>query len=405
MNSNALQVSLQPQNPITAKLFGNASLTLSNTSTFNMWLSSNPKFLMNLNGQFNIANIDLLGVKRVNIQTSFQNMKLDYDESRSQSAGKLQIDAGQWSVASPQKSIANIPITIKNIKFDKRTAQGNEVLRGALSFKIDVNLNEKFSGNSTLSVVGSVSKNNNGVFVPNLNSVDVDTINLNVNLAAVKAKGKIAFFKEDNNPMYGNGFAGEIKATFNSIQMEISSTFRAGSTKYNNGNNYYRYWYVEAKAILPKQYGIVFLPGAAFYGFGAAAWQRISVSNLNMPTASEVQNAGNISNTPTSGASFTPNNSIGFGFKVMAVMGTYPEPKTFNLDASLTAQFSTNGGLNKISFVTDFWAQADLLKRNEAPVYGDVTIEYTPPDKLFLMSANAFIKYPRNNPVIRTDGI
>lgn len=405
MNSNSLQVSLQPQNPITAKLFGNASLTLSNTSTFNMWLSSNPKFLMNLNGQFNVANIDLLGVKRVNIQTSFQNMKLDYDESRSQSAGKLQIDAGQWSFASPQKSIANIPITIKNIKFDKRTAQGNEVLRGALSFKVDVNLNEKFSGNSTLSVVGSVSKNNNGVFVPNLNSVDVDTINLNVNLAAVKAKGKIAFFKEDNNPMLGNGFAGEIKATFNSIQMEVSSTFRAGSTKYNNGSNYYRYWYVEAKAILPKQSGIVFLPGFAFYGFGAAAWQRLNVSNLTMPSASEVQNAGNISNTPTSGASFTPNNSIGFGFKVMAVMGTYPEPKTFNLDASLSAQFSTSGGLNKISFVTDFWAKADLLKRNEAPVYGDVTIEYTPPDKLFLMSANAFIKYPRNNPVVRTDGI
>lgn len=405
MNSNSLQVNLQPQNPITAKLFGNASLTINNSSTFDMWLGSNTKFLVNLNGQFSFANIDLLGVKRVNIQTSFQNMKLDYDESRSQAAGKLKINAGQWSFASPQKSMSNIPITIKEIKFDQRPAQGNEVLRGALSFKVDVNLNEKFSGKSKLSVVGSVSKNNNGVFVPNLNSVDVDTINLNVNLAAVKAKGKIAFFKEDNNPVLGNGFGGDITATFNSIGMEVSSKFMVGSTKHNNGNNFYRYWYVEAKAIIPKQYGIVFLPGFAFYGFGAAAWQRINVSNLSMPSASEVQNAGNISNTPTSGATFTPNNNIGFGFKVMAVMGTYPEPKAFNLDAALSAQFSTSGGLNKISFVTDFWAKADLLKRNEAPIYGDVTIEYTPPDKLFLMSANAFIKYPRNNPVVRTDGI
>jgi hypothetical protein len=405
MNSNSLQVSLQPQNPITAKLFGNASLTLSNTSTFDMWLSSNPKFLLKLNGNFNIANLDLFNIKRINIQTDFQNLKLDYDESRSQQQGKLQIDAGQWSFASPQKSFAGIPITIKNIKFNQLQPQSNELLVGSLSFKVEVNLNEKFSGSSALSIVGSVTKNNNGTFQPHLNSVLIDTINLNVNLAAVKAKGQIAFFSEISNPTFGNGFGGNIKATFNSIQMEVSSSFRVGSTKYNNGNNYYRYWYVEAKAVLPKQAGIVFLPGVAFYGFGAAAWQRINVSNLSMPTPSEVQNAGNVSNTPTSGATFTPDNSIGFGFKVMAVMGTYPEPKTFNLDAALSAQFSTSGGLNKISFITNFWAQAELIKRNEAPVYGDVTIEYTPPDKLFLMTASAFIKYPRNNPVVRTDGI
>ncbi|MCL6494303.1 MAG: hypothetical protein K6T54_05915, partial [Ignavibacterium sp.] len=364
-----------------------------------------PKFVVNLNGEFNIANMNLLAVKNVNIQTNFQNLKLDYDESRSQQTGKLQIDAGQWSFASPQKSIAKIPITIKNIKFNQRTAQGNEVLRGALSFKIDVNLNEKFTGSSALSVVGSVSKDNDGKFAPNFIAVDVDTINLNVNLAAVKLQGKIAFFNEDSNSMFGNGFGGNISATFNSIQMNVTSSFKVGSTKHNNGNNYYRYWYVEARAILPKQSGIVFLPGAAFYGFGAAAWQRIDVSNLTMPTPSEVQNATNVSTTPTSGATFTPNNSIGFGFKVMAVMGTYPEPKTFNLDAALSAQFSNSGGLNKISFVTNFWAKADLLKRNNAPIYGDVTIEYSPPEKVFLMSANTVIKYPQSNPIIRTDGI
>lgn len=405
MNSNSLQVSLQPQNDIKAKLFGNASLTIANTSTFNMWLGNNAKFMCNLNGQFKMVNLDLFNVKSINIQTSFQNLKLDYDESRTQQQGKLKVEAGQWSFASPQKSFAKIPITIKNIKYKQLPSQGNELLRGSLSFTVDVNLNVKFSGKSGLSFVGSVIKNNAGVFVPQLNSVLVDTINLNVNLSAVKVKGKIVFFSESGNPMYGNGFSGNIKATFNSIQTELTSTFKVGSTKYNNGNNYYRYWYVEAKAILPKEYGIQFLPGVAFYGFGAAAWQRIYVSNLSMPSASEVQNASNTSNTPTTGATFIPNNSIGFGFKVMAVMGTYPEPKSFNLDAALSAQFSNSGGLNKISFVSNFWSQADLLNRNDAPIYGNVTIEYTPPDKLFDLVANAFIKYPRNNPIVRSDGI
>lgn len=407
MNSNGLQVTLTPLNPITAKLFGNAKFTLSNTSTFDMWINNNLKFLLKLNGEFEFANINLGNIKNVNMKMTFQNLKLDYDENRSQQAGKLNIDAGQWSFASPQKSIAKFPITIKNIKYEKRTAQGNELLRGALSFRVDLNINEKFTGNTSLSVIGYVKKNNNGIFVPTLHSVELDTINLAVNLPAVKLNGKIAFFSEDqpNGNIYGNGFSGNIKATFNSIQMEVSSNFRAGSTKYNNGSNYYRYWFVEAKAILPKQYGITFLPGLAFYGFGAAAWQRVNVSNIPMPSASEVQNSSSISNTTNSGANFTPDKSIGFGFKAMAVIGTYPEPKVFNLDAALSAQFSTNGGLNKISFVTDFWLMAELIKRNTSPIYGDVKIEYTPPDKLFMMSANAFIKYPSSNPFITTAGI
>lgn len=400
MNSNSLQVTLQPQNDIKAKLFGNASLTIANSSTFNIWLGNNTKFVCNLNGQFKMVNLDVLNVKSINIQTSFQNLKLDYDESRTQGQGKLIINAGNWSFASPQKSFAKIPVTIKDIKFKKLNSQGNELLRGSLSFKVDANLSDKFSGKTGLSIIGSVSKEN-GTFKPELKEVKVDSINLNIILPAVKVKGKIVFFSEDQK--FGNGFKGDIKATFNSIQTELTSSFKVGSTNYQNGN-YYRYWYVEAKAILPKEYGIQFLPGVAFYGFGAAAWRRIDVSNLSMPSASEVQNASSNQNTSSTGATFTPNNSIGFGFKVMAVMGTYPEPKSLNLDAVLSAQFSNSGGLNKISFICNFWAQAELLKRNDAPIYGDVTIEYTPPEKLFNLVAQASVKYPKNNPVVSSDG-
>lgn len=404
-NSNGLQVNLQPQNPISAELFGNATLTLSNNSTFDMWINNNVKFLMKIHGNFKFANVNLFNLKRLNMAMNFQNVKLDYDESRS--TDKLSIDAGQWSFASPQKFIANIPITIKNIKYEKRTSQGNELLRGALKFGIDVNLNEKFSGSSNIAVIGSVSKVSNK-FQPSINGAEIDTIKLAVNLSAVKLKGMIAFFNEDqpNGNIYGNGFGGNITATFNSIQTEVTANFKAGSTKYNNGSNYFRYWFAEAKAILPKQYAITFLPGVAFYGFGAAAWQRVNVSNIPAPTPNEVQNASNTSTSPNSGATISPDNNIGFGFKAMAVIGTYPEPKTFNLDAAINAQFATNGGLNKLSFVTNFWGMAELIKRDEAPIYGDVTIEYTPPDKLFMMNANAFIKYPRSSgSIINTQGI
>ena len=399
-NSTALQAEVFPLSNIKAKLFGDATLTINSNSSFKLWLAQNEKFLITLNGNLNFGNVDILNVKKVDIKTSFQNLKIDYDDSRTANQDKFIFDQGQWSFASPQKFISRIPVTIKDVKIEKRNTVGSELYRGALKFKVEINLSEKFSGSSSLSIVGAITKNSNWKFKPDLVKAEVDTIKLKTNLPAVKLNGSIAFFNEDANPIYGNGFSGTIKAVFNSIQMEVNSNFRTGSTKHNNGEQYYRYWYVEAKAILPKQSAIQFLPGAAFYGFGAAAWQRINVSNLNTPSVSEINNASSVSNTPSTGAQFTPNKNIGFGFKVMTVMGTYPEPKTFNLDAALTGQFSTSGGLNKISFAVDFWSQAELLKRNESPLYGNAVIEYTPPDKLFVLSAQAAVKYPSSNPIV-----
>ena len=90
----------------------------------------------------------------------------------------------------------------------------------------------------------------------------------------------------------------------------------------------------------------------------------------------------------------------------MAVIGTYPEPKAFNCDAALNAEFTTSGGLNKIWFDIDFWAMAGLLERNDAPVMGEVLIQYIPPTKVFDIQARAKINYPvTGNPQITTVGI
>ncbi|MBK7034487.1 MAG: hypothetical protein IPH49_14765 [Ignavibacteria bacterium] len=88
--------------------------------------------------------------------------------------------------------------------------------------------------------------------------------------------GELNFYNED--PTWGNGFAASIKAKFKALQLQIDAAGRFGS-KVDNTNNRFRYWYVDAKAILPPP-GIVFLPGYAFYGFGATAWQRVFVDKV-----------------------------------------------------------------------------------------------------------------------------
>lgn len=386
-SSNGFQFTVQPQGPITAKFFSDAKLVLANTSTLNLTLNNNAKFDINLNGDFEWANINIGPVKNVKMKMAFQDVGLAYDNSTS--TNNFTFNKGTWSFASPPKFLANFPVSIKNINFKTKPKQGAEVLRGALSFSVIVNLDDKIGGNSALSVIGAIEKNPaTGKFTPKYVSVELDTIKVFANLSAVKLDGKIAFF--NGNAIYGNGFEGTIKATVNSIKTDISTTLRMGSTNYNNGSNFYRYWYVDAKVILPKTAAIPFMSGLAFYGFGLGVWRHMNVGSITPLNLASVENA-TTTTTAASGASFTPNYNIGLGLKVLAVIGTYPEPKAFNSDASLSGEFTNAGGLNKIEFNIDFWCLTDLTKRSEATVLGNANIQYVPPTKEFSLTANALI--------------
>jgi hypothetical protein len=115
-----------------------------------------------------------------------------------------------------------------------------------------------------------------------------------------------------------------------------------------------------------------------------------------------VENATSITNATTSGTVFTPDKSTGLGLSIMAVIGTYPEPKAFNSDATLIGEFNnTTGGLNLIRFNFDFWCLAELTKRSDATILGNAVVTYVPPTKQFSLAASALI----NKPPITTVGI
>lgn len=384
--------SMQPQNEIEMKLFGNAKLTIAPTSTLTMTLKKGRKqFLINLNGEagWNDATLTI-GSKTITLDLSpeFENMRMFYDDSLQKPFG---YEAGDWSFASPQKKLAKFPITIDKVKFDQATPQGNELFRGKLGFDVVVALDSnRIGGRGSFEVIGAVEKTNptsNFSFKPKFVDFNVGKIVVFANLPAVQMNGELNFYNSD--PTYGNGFYATITAKFKELQMQLDAAARFGSKVDNNVR--YRYWYVSAKAILPPP-GIVFLPGYAFYGFGVAAWRKVNVNMLPaQPNINAVAAAGSTSSSANSGAVMTPDRNVAFGFRALAILGTTPDSKKMNGDVALFGQFNSSGGMSYIGLSGDLWLQAKLTERANAPVKGTLNIVYDFTTKIFDLNAGVIV--------------
>ncbi len=393
-NGSGFQFTLDPKGPITAKLFAGGQFVLNKSSNMTLKLDKKASFNLNLNGSFEWADLDIGPVKNVNFKVTFQNMGMAYSDS----AG-MTYAIGQWSFASPQKSISKFPVTIENIKFVNKPKQGDEILRGALQFTVVVNLSEnKIGGRSTLEVVGAIERPPGKKFTAKYISVRVDSIHVHAKTSAVNVEGWVAFMQE--HPIMGNGFSGAIKATFNSAQIEVSAMAMFGSTSYNSTSKY-RYWYVDAKVILPPP-GITFLPGVALYGFGVGAWQRMNVTAVPTLNVAQIENSTQATGATSSGMSFTPNPNIGFGFKLTGVLGTTPDASKCNADVTLSGQFSTSGGMIDIGIQGSLWAMAKLTERSNAPVTGNISLNYNFPTKIFHMTAQVNIN---KDPITTPGGV
>lgn len=384
---------LTPKGPFTSSFFAGGSFTLAQSSYLKIEIKQKSSFDVKLNGEFGWANKTVGPIKNVDIGVKFQGMQLAWVQG-----GKLNYKIGTWGFASPQKSIGKFPVSIENVKYVEKTPQSGEAARGAINFEVAVNLSEKIAGRTKLEVVGAIEHPGGMRFKPKFVEARVDSIGLYVKTSAVTIDGFVKFYQD--HPMYGNGFNGAIKATFTTMQMEISAAARFGTTSYQSSQPY-RYWYVDAKVILPPP-GIVFLPGYAFYGFGVGAWQRMNVTNMPKPNATQVANANSTSSAASSGATFTPDKNVGFGFKVTAIMGTSPDSKKFNADVTLGGQFSTSGGLINISILGELWMMAKIPERANAPVKGSISIDYNHPQRVFHLAAKVNIN---KDPITTPNGV
>ncbi len=382
---------IKPDKDINADLFAGAKLTLYETSLIGITLSATEKkFNLKLNGKiaYDGGNITVPGTTKkiaLNLGVSFANLGLNYNHMQkptpNSTAGTFTFQPGTWSFASPQKTIAGFPVNISGIAFESATASASELMAAQLKFTLSIGLDSNLlSGSGTFRIQGAIERSTNDAkfsFKPKFKDFFVDKITVNANLSAVAIAGQLDFYYNDTK--WGNGFAASLKATFKSMALQIDANARFGRV------NNFRYWYVDAKVILPA--GIPFMTGYAFYGASVAAWYHMNVDMTGTRPAATATTGSSTS----SGAQMSPDKNIGLGFRIMAVLGSSPDPARMNADIGVAAQFTSSGGIANLGIQGSLWMMASFADRNDAPVKGTLNVSYDFVNKIFDLNASVSI--------------
>ncbi len=342
-----------PKEEIKSELFKSRLKLDRNTSLIAYLSKDTQKFGLNINGKFlfyekiSLGKLDfsLPGIK-------VQNMEMSYNKADND----LNLNAGTWGILpdSQQEKIENFAFSFTKVGFDKLESKEGEKLRAKLKIGGRINLAKAVAGSTTLGLVGII----NDDFEPKCVETTIDKVKVNADLSVVGIDGELEFFKEDR--LYGDGFHGNFGVFFTPIDL------RALAEIYFGKKDDYSYWKVEADAYLPAGAGIPFLGNLAFRRFGGGAYYNMKA--LNKEKIGE----------PIKFIPSKPSGGSRFGFIANTTIATMGIESTFNADAKLTAQFSTNNGLEKLDFDGDFYVGANLKEeqRNHAKIKGTVGVDF-----------------------------
>jgi hypothetical protein len=300
------------------------------------------------------------------------------------------ITATLFKFASPQKWFAGFPVSINPEDGIQLKTQGDQVgLRLSFHIGLDGNQQSAISGGTAFTIWGKKTEvQGKQAWIPAMPTLE--EISINADVAAVHMDGKINLYNGD--PTFGEGFRGAINVEFKPL-LKLSATVQFGSTNYKNNNTSYRYWYVDAMAVMGA--GIPVFPGFGIYGFGGGAYYHMK-PEAAVPTAATLEGNPNQANNfdqnsagkTSSGVVYKPDPNIAFGFKATLVMGTMPKPNAFNGDVTIEASFFNGGGLNEISLSGNgyFFTPPSPKSRpakEAAMVYAGVSFKYSNAKKTF----------------------
>jgi hypothetical protein len=442
--TSSITFALKPAQDITSKFLGDGKIQIDQTSSLNLILSKSItkkrqiEFNIDLNGKLYYPAGKIIDPGSsipldLDLACNFQHLGMSYKKATTDS---FSFNSGQWSFASPQKKLSGFAFTITDVKTKiEPIAPGAEkqyLFKGGVEFIAKINIgsensNVGISGDTKIAITGAIesdkytppSSSSGATTITNLNvltaqvqtqtainsndpsaisagvkndwgfltqlkpkylGVRVESINIDAHMAALTIKGSVLFYKKD--PVYGNGFKGELQAKFTSLNTTVQAGAIFGNTKYipGSGGNGFKYWKVEAQVNLPPP-GIVFMTGVAFRGFGAGVYSRM---NMTPPV---IFNPTSAAASTFAGAVFTPDLSIKMGFKVKAIIATTPKEETFNGSIALGGEFNTSGGMNFIQIDGLFACGAKIGEEALAFANGAITVKYDFPNKIFSMNS------------------
>ncbi|MCB0638213.1 MAG: hypothetical protein KDC54_16400, partial [Lewinella sp.] len=125
-----------------------------------------------------------------------------------QIGNKVGFEPGIWAVASPQKTLAGFPVTLDGLTVARELSLDG--VRLGLSFDLTVNVAEYLSGSSSLVLWAELHMPGDSVHFASFGGASMEDIDLDHDFGIVKLDGGITYYEDD--PVFGNGFKGEIDA-------------------------------------------------------------------------------------------------------------------------------------------------------------------------------------------------
>lgn len=172
----------------------------------------------------------------------------------------------------------------------------------------------------------------------------VDRLDINFENAAVAFRGGLEYVQNDS--VYGNAFKAAVRMAVQN-QFSVDGNFIAGATP---NPNRFRYWYVDARLVLPPP-GIQLGPlPLAIWGFAGGAYSRMQA----------------VIDTNTLKATYRPDSANAFGLKAAVSIGTSANSGyIWNSDSWLEASVNASGGLDKLTLRGDHWMLTEVAKREK----------------------------------------
>lgn len=310
-----------------------------------------------------------------------------------------------------QPRMAKFPISVSNIGF------GIESGRAFLKTDIALNLmnseDKGFSAKTSVKVKaqmtetvqttpdGTEYKKHKWVY----DGLEFTAVSIAAKIGSLELDGTLNIF--NNDPLYGDGFRGNIALKFPPLKNPARANVYFGS-KNENGQDY-RYWqanlYVPVRIPVVTPIDLTGILGGLSYHMqrdhqnSHATFAALTSSNIPPTTDS----AGLANRTAADEFKFTPNPNVGLGI-MLGVTLVVKREEVINADATLGVEFNTHGGINQIWFKggayffsgmnrdrKHFESSGDVASQSSAPVKCFIDMLYDNPNKVFHASIKTYV--------------
>lgn len=305
------------------------------------------------------GNLSINAPLSANSKTALKMANVEFQEMRISTQDPI-FDVKYIAISGlNQGGFSGFPVSIDKISC--RTT--STTARFTINLKINLvpSGEDGFKGETTIALIAK----RDGLKL-SYSGLEIDKIRVDIiKKDAYELHGGIAFAKED--PVFGNGFRGDIDAKFGKIEIAAVAIF--------GRVNGFRYFFVDG--FLAMKPGI---PAGMmnFYGFGGGLYYHMK----QKPGSMDPNSFG----ASRSGVVYEPNDKIGYGIMASVKFSVVSE-KIIDAEAKFEIVFNASGGLNRIAFfggakciVPGVDIVPDKIKAAAQKLAGDEKLDFKPTD-------------------------